>query len=144
MKTKKIAALAMCASLALSANVSLAHGHNGGGHHNYDYTTTNNYNYHHYEHTGTHSSDCGNYPSHAHLDGLCPYTCDDTSYHYYRASTVKKVQNKLNKLGYDCGSADGVYGTQTKNCIKKYQNKKNMTVNGKINQKLLKKLKINS
>lgn len=125
MKIKRIAALAICASLALNANISLAHGH-----HNYDYG---------YDHDGY---DCGSYGGHAHLDGICPYYTDETAYQYYQAATVKKVQQKLNSLGYDAGTADGVYGAATKSSIKKFQRQKNMSVTGLINNKLLKKLKI--
>lgn len=140
MRIKVLATLAICASLALSPSTSFAH--HGGGHHNYDY---HNYDYHNYDYDYDYHSnyDCSNCPAHAHVDGVCPYYSDDASYQCYRASTVKKVQNKLNNLGYNCGNADGVYGAKTKNCIKKYQRKKNMTVNGRISQKLLKKLKIN-
>lgn len=53
------------------------------------------------------------------------------------------MQKKLNKLGYKCGKADGTCGSKTKSAIKKYQKKKNMTVNGKITKSLVKKLKIN-
>lgn len=135
MNIKKCTILAICASLTLSTNVSLAHGHHGGGHHNYNY----DYNYDDYDYGCNHYSG-----HHAHIDGVCPYNTDDESYHCYRVSTVKKVQKRLNRLGYECGSADGVYGTKTKNCIKKFQKKKNMSVNGKITQKLLQKLKISN
>lgn len=60
----------------------------------------------------------------------------------YKASTVRKVQKKLNKLGYKCGKVDGSYGKKTKIDIRKYQRKKGMTVNGKINKSLCKKLHI--
>ena len=62
---------------------------------------------------------------------------------YYQSSTVKKVQKKLNKLGYKCGTADGIYGTKTKNAIKDFQRDEGMTVNGEIKKALIKKLKIN-
>lgn len=135
MKFKKTAVLAMCTGLVLCCSSPSAHGHhNGYGHHG-SYSYYGGYNYDGYNYG------CGNHPEHAHPDGVCPYNSTDPAYHCYRASTVKKVQKKLNKLGYNCGSADGVYGTRTKNCIKKFQKKKNMAVNGKITQSLLKKLK---
>lgn len=62
---------------------------------------------------------------------------------YYKVSTVRKVQKKLNKLGFKCGKADGHYGKKTKIAIRKYQrSKKGMAVNGKINKQLCKKLHI--
>lgn len=33
---------------------------------------------------------------------------------YYSAATVRKVQKKLNRLGYKCSKADGSFGTKTK------------------------------
>lgn len=62
---------------------------------------------------------------------------------YYQSSIVKKVQKKLNKLGYNCGKADGIYGTKTKNAIKDFQSDEGMNVNGEIKKALLKKLKTN-
>ena len=34
---------------------------------------------------------------------------------------VKMLQNKLNSLGYSCGSADGLFGIKTENALKKFQ-----------------------
>ncbi|MDE6852974.1 MAG: peptidoglycan-binding protein [Lachnospiraceae bacterium] len=48
----------------------------------------------------------------------------------------------MESLRNSCGSADGHCGGKTKKAIKKFQRKKGMTVNGKINKKLLNKLKI--
>jgi len=152
MKSKKLASMALCLAIAASINAPVAYAHHGGhhgGHHSggysYNYNYGYNYNYTHscgHSYCINHGYDCSSYPEHAHPDGICPYNCADASYHYYKANTVKKVQNKLNRLGYTCGSADGVYGTQTKVAIKKFQKKKNVTVNGKINKALLKKLKL--
>ena len=33
-------------------------------------------------------------------------------------SNVKKIQQKLNELGYSCGVADGLMGTKTKNAMR--------------------------
>lgn len=93
-----------------------------------------------------------------HEDGICPYSSSSStsssskttssSYNkkvskYYQSSIVKKVQKKLNKLGYDCGKADGIYGTKTKNAIEDFQYDEGMSIDGKIKKTLLKKLKIN-
>lgn len=92
---------------------------------------------------------CNGNPAHLHENGVCPYSSSGSqssssakSSKYYRASTVKKVQVKLNKLGYSCGKADGSYGEKTKSAIKKFQKKQKIAVNGKINKTLIKKLKI--
>lgn len=60
----------------------------------------------------------------------------------YSKSTVKAVQNKLNKLGYNCGTADGVAGSKTKTAIKQYQKAKGLTVTGVVDKALLKSLGI--
>lgn len=113
-----------------------------GGHHDYkNKSGLGSYHYH-----------CGGHPAHLHDNGVCPYSSNYTSTtshkrtkkvsKYYKASTVRKVQKKLNKLGYKCGKVDGSYGKKTKIDIRKYQRKKGMTVNGKINKSLCKKLHI--
>ncbi len=140
---KKI--LIMILSLSLLAPMQTTFAHSGrtdayGGHHdNKNVSGLGSYHYH-----------CGGHPAHLHTNGICPYsakaksktTTTGKTSKYYKVSTVKKVQKKLNKLGYSCGKADGFYGNKTKKAIRKFQKKKNMTVNGKINKKLLKKLKI--
>ena len=141
MKIKKLAVTAACLSLVFSPNIVFAHGHHGNCHSNYD----SSYDYgHHAGHNNciNNNYDCSNYPDHAHPDGVCPYYCTDKAYQYYQASTVKKVQAKLNKYGYKCGSANGVYNTKTKKAIKKFQKNKKITANGKITKSLLNKLDI--
>ncbi len=58
----------------------------------------------------------------------------------YNRATIKKVQKKLNKYGYDCGDPDGIAGSKTKKAVKKYQRDNNLDVTGTINSKLLKSL----
>lgn len=43
---------------------------------------------------------------------------------------VKKLQLKLNALGYSCGSADGLFGVKTENALKKFQRAKNLDDDG--------------
>lgn len=139
---KKIMIMTMCLSLLLSYSVSFAHSgrtDSSGGHH--DNKNASGLGYYHYH--------CGGHPAHLHPNGVCPYssaaktsTTTKKISKYYRSTTVKKVQTKLNKLGYKCGTPDGIYGTKTKSAIKKFQKKKGITVNGKINKTLLKKLNI--
>lgn len=147
-KIKKLITMILCVSLLLPCNISLAHSgrtDSSGGHR--DNKNVSGLGYYHYH--------CGGYPAHLHPGGVCPYSSSassssssstkkttKTTSKYYWSSTVKKVQTKLNKLGYKCGKADGIYGTKTKKAIKKFQKKKGLTVNGKINKKLLKKLNI--
>jgi peptidoglycan hydrolase-like protein with peptidoglycan-binding domain len=37
---------------------------------------------------------------------------------------VKALQKRLNALGYDCGTADGIAGTKFTNAVNKYQKEK--------------------
>lgn len=76
------------------------------------------------------------------------------SYHYHRkapqavkkkstkssSNTVKKVQTKLNSLGYNCGKADGIMGSKTKTAIKKFQKKNGLVADGIAGSKTLRKL----
>lgn len=143
MKIKRTAVVATCLSFMLVSGTVSAHGHHGGGCHNYNY----DYDYDSGYHAGHNNCinndyDCSHHPDHAHPDGVCPYYCTEPAYQYYKASTVKKVQAKLNKAGYKCGSANGIYNAKTKKAIKKFQKKKNMSINGKITKNLIKKLKL--
>lgn len=141
---KKMIIMTLCSCLLLPTNLTSAHSgrtDSQGGHHDYQNRSgLGSYHYHH-----------GMGP-HLHPNGVCPYSSSSTSKSstsgkkvskYYKSSTVKKVQAKLNKLGYSCGTPDGHCGNKTKKAIKKFQRKKGMTVNGKINKTLIKKLKIN-
>ena len=43
-----------------------------------------------------------------------------------RHKVVKQVQSRLNDLGYNCGSVDGIYGTKTANAVKAMQKAANI------------------
>lgn len=58
----------------------------------------------------------------------------------YNKATIKNVQKALNKLGYDCGTPDGIMGKKTKAAIKDYQKDKDLKVTGTVNKTLLKSL----
>ena len=45
---------------------------------------------------------------------------------------VKTVQNKLNSLGYNCGTADGYYGNATKSAVISFQSAKGLTADGEV------------
>lgn len=45
-------------------------------------------------------------------------------------SEVKKIQQKLKDLGYSVGKVDGIYGTQTKNAVTKFQRNCGITADG--------------
>ena len=43
---------------------------------------------------------------------------------------VKKLQERLNAFGYDCGEADGIYGTKTRAAVMEFQANNGLTVDG--------------
>ena len=55
-------------------------------------------------------------------------------------SAVKKVQQRLKKLGYYTGKVDGDFGNSTKTAVKNFQKRNGLTANGKVNSKTLAKL----
>ena len=59
-------------------------------------------------------------------------------------SAVRKVQERLKKLGYYTGSIDGDYGNGTKTAVKNFQKRNGLTVNGRVNSKTLAKLNSSS
>jgi len=61
-----------------------------------------------------------------------------------RGNEVKKIQEKLKAWGYYSGSADGIYGSQTFEAIKKFQRKNNLQVDGVAGEKTLAALGITS
>lgn len=50
---------------------------------------------------------------------------------------VKKVQQTLNDVGYDCGTPDGVAGKKTRAAIESYQKDKGLEATGEIDDALL-------
>lgn len=74
------------------------------------------------------------------VDSQTPFTI--TAEAAYNKATVKKVQEALNKQGYDCGTPDGIMGKKTKAAIKDYQADHDLKVTGTINSKLLNSLNI--
>lgn len=49
---------------------------------------------------------------------------------YMRGDDVKEMQNALNALGYDCGTADGVFGKNTEKGVKAFQEASGIEVDG--------------
>ncbi len=66
----------------------------------------------------------------------CYFQSDTSTKH----SQVVLLQNKLNTMGYNCGTADGKYGTNTVNGVKAFQRANNLTVDGKFGKASLEKL----
>ncbi len=55
----------------------------------------------------------------------------------YNSDTIKQVQEALNKSGHECGTADGIAGSKTKEAIKAYQSENSMEADGEIDEELL-------
>ena len=53
---------------------------------------------------------------------------------------IRAVQEKLNSLGFDAGTADGIIGPRTRKAISDYQQQNNLAVDGKISSALLEAL----
>lgn len=139
MKKGKITSLLLAATIALTPASSLAHGgrtDSSGGHKdNKNASGLGSYHYH-----------CGGNPPHLHSNG-CPYsskaaTKSSTSSSKTKTSTTstkkadtKKVQEKLNELGYDCGTADGVAGKKTTAAVKRFQEDKGLAADGVVGAK---------
>lgn len=66
------------------------------------------------------------------------------SYHYHNggpsknkpkespkySNDMKRIQERLNELGYDCGEADGIKGPQTEQAIKNFQSDNGLEPDG--------------
>ncbi len=59
-------------------------------------------------------------------------------------SEVKSIQKVLKEKGYYSGSVDGIYGTQTKNAVIKFQKATGLTADGIAGDKTLKALGLKS
>ena len=61
---------------------------------------------------------------------------------YNDGDTIKKVQETLNNLGYDCGTPDGDKGPKTTSVIQQYQTDNGLEATGEIDDALLSSLGI--
>ena len=59
---------------------------------------------------------------------------------YWPSNLVRAIQRRLKSLGFDPGPIDGIYGPKTKNGIMEFQRSKNLNVDGKISNKLIREL----
>ena len=57
-----------------------------------------------------------------------------------RGEAVELVQLMLNEKGYACGTADGIFGTKTKNAVETYQKAKGLSVDGIVGNNTYAKL----
>ncbi len=56
---------------------------------------------------------------------------------YTDQETVKQVQEKLNKMGYDCGTPDGIAGNRTKSAVRQYRKEHGFSEGEDITQELI-------
>ena len=61
---------------------------------------------------------------------------------YTDSVTIRKVQELLNAVGFNCGTPDGIAGNNTKKAISDYQELKGITVTGTVTDELLESLGI--
>ncbi len=71
------------------------------------------------------------------VDGIAgPETLRNTvtvsRYKNNRHAVVKAIQKRLNALGYNCGTADGIAGVKFEAAVKKYQKAKGCYVDGEV------------
>ncbi len=59
-------------------------------------------------------------------------------------SEVRSIQTRLTELGYFSGKIDGIFGSQTKNAVVKFQKDYGLTADGIAGSETLKALRINS
>ncbi len=57
-------------------------------------------------------------------------------------ATIQAIQQRLNELGYDAGTADGLFGPKTRSAIQAFQRDNSITADGLANMPLLRKLNI--
>lgn len=70
-------------------------------------------------------------------DSCCSYANNNKNYPNIikfgdKGDEVKQLQEKLNKLGYNCGDADGEYGNNTKKAIIGFQMQKGLEPDGEF------------
>lgn len=57
-----------------------------------------------------------------------------------RGDEVKELQQQLIRMGYDCGTADGIFGRRTEEAVKEFQKEKGLTADGIVGEQTQKAL----
>lgn len=162
MKKRRIASLMLAATITLTPATILGHpgrtDSSGGHKDNKNKSGLGSYHFH-----------CGGNSAHLHDNGVCPYSSSSSSSTSTKSTStskssttktstsntkktttstsnktdeIKKAQEKLNELGYDCGTPDGKIGKNTTAAIKKFQEDKGLTADGILGTKTKKELGI--
>lgn len=63
-----------------------------------------------------------------------------TKNNFTSKASVIKIQNKLNSLGFKCGTADGIMGSKTKSAIKAFQKHNKLKTDGIVGSLTFKSL----
>lgn len=87
----------------------------------------------HYVRTAGKGYPVGSYHYHNGGSAYTPKTYTPTVNNY--VNNTKKIQLRLNALGYKCGVADGVMGVKTRNAIKNFQNDNDLVADGIVGVK---------
>jgi len=88
----------------------------------------------------------GGYYPYSYYGGGYPYSGYNNYYSYYtptygyNVSMVAAVQQRLGRLGYYHGVADGIIGPQTRGAIAAFQSRNGLAVDGSISRPLLNEL----
>jgi peptidoglycan hydrolase-like protein with peptidoglycan-binding domain len=56
---------------------------------------------------------------------------------------IRRVQRKLNDMGYQAGPVDGVYGPRTRDAVRAFQRDKNLHASGRIDDDTLAAMDLN-
>lgn len=135
---KKFLLFAFVIALLIPGGTIYAHSgrtDSAGGHHDYKNASgLGSYHYHH------------GYGPHLHSNGVCPYqTTSGSSKSSASQSKArqenKKYQEMLNKLGFHCGTPDGICGNKSRTSIRKFQKKHKLSVTGTLNKKTKQKIR---
>lgn len=51
-----------------------------------------------------------------------------------KGAAVTELQTTLNKLGFDCGKVDGIFGSKTEAAVRAFQTANGLTVDGKVGE----------
>ena len=117
-----------------------AHGHcGGGGHHGGGYGYGGGAAPRYYY--------CNGHEAHLHNNGVCPYAYTAPTVptpapakQSVSKSTVRKVQKRLNRIGYRCGRANGVMNAKTKKAIRRFKRDCGLKANCAIKKPVLRAL----
>lgn len=60
---------------------------------------------------------------------------------YMEGTDVKQLQTSLNSIGFDCGKADGIFGSKTDTAVRNFQERVCITVDGKVGSETISAIK---